>query len=176
VKKPVDSPSACFVGSRREPRTQFDPWENANCPRPCFPRGSHLWDDKGRQSSSLLIRARPEVERLRIASNGGNSRSLKHSVAGPFAAFRPAGKSGVTPDARREWNMQTMAPESCPRVPQPVAWQRQHGHSGHSIRTMLQRLLQTCDVTRKESRRCSEQLIRTIVRRPGKVGIDPSSR
>jgi hypothetical protein len=35
-----------------------------------------------------------------------------------FAAdFRPAGKSGETPDARREWNMQTMALEACPWVP-----------------------------------------------------------
>jgi len=54
MKKAVDSQPVPFVGSRREPRMRFDPWEHANCPRPCFPRGSHLWDDKGRQSLSNI--------------------------------------------------------------------------------------------------------------------------
>lgn len=79
------------------------------------------------------------------------------------ATFRPAGKSGETPDARRQWNLQTMDPKGRPGCPLEM-----QGKSTRilqlSIRTMLQRLLQTSVSSTGGKSPLLQQLIRTFVR------------
>lgn len=86
---------------------------------------------------------------------GDNSRSLKHSVAGSLwrlSGLRVSQVQPLTPDENgtcRRWPL-SLVPGCRLRC---KAWSTRILQ--RSIRTMLQRLLKTCDVTRKESRRCS---------------------
>lgn len=93
--------------------------------------------------SGFLTRAVPFLQRRQQSFFEAFGRRLF------LAIFRPAGKSGETPDARRQWNLQTMDPKGRPRSPLEM-----QGKSTRilrlSIRTMLQRLLQT---SRRDSRR-----------------------
>ncbi len=72
-----------------------------------------------------------------------------------MAIFRPVGKSGETPDTRREWNMQTMDPESLSRESATRCMNSQHGYSGAQLERCFKDYFKLCDILAEESRRCS---------------------